>query len=140
MHGSRELIGQTLANLVDNALKYGVQPGPGGSIVVSGVRRGGMIEIGVADHGPGLSASDRSRITERFVRLENSRSQPGTGLGLSLVEAVVRLHKGELRIEDNEPGLKVIVRLPAIRPALLAPIVARDAHDVVEREPLPTAP
>ncbi len=140
VHGSRELIGQTLANLVDNALKYGVPPGSGGgSIVLSAARRAGRIEIGVADQGPGLDATDRSRITERFVRLENSRSQPGTGLGLSLVEAVVRLHKGELRIEDNEPGLKVIVSLPAIRPILPLPAPARDLQNVVEREPLPAS-
>ena len=114
VHGNRELIGQILANLVDNALKYGV--GRTGRIALTAARRPGTIEIAVADQGSGIAATDRHRITERFVRLENSRSQPGTGLGLSLVAAVVRLHNGELLIEDNEPGLRVIVRLPAVWP------------------------
>ncbi len=60
--------------------------------------------IEVADNGPGIPAEDRARVVERFVRLEKSRTEPGSGLGLSLVAAVARLHRGEFRIEDNAPG------------------------------------
>ena len=127
VHGSRELIGQALANLVDNALKYGVGDGDGPAdrrrIRLSAERRGSSIEIAVADHGEGIAPEDRARVTDRFVRLENSRSRPGFGLGLSLVAAVARLHNGGLRVEDNEPGLRIVISLPALRlsPTLLAP-------------------
>ena len=68
--------------------------------------------ISVADAGPGIPPADRARVVERFVRLEQSRSLPGSGLGLSLVAAVARLHRGELRLEDNAPGLKALLVLP----------------------------
>ena len=71
-----------------------------------------MAEIVVTDRGPGVPVSDRERVLGRFVRLEASRSEPGSGLGLSLVAAVARLHGGSLRLEDNEPGLRVILALP----------------------------
>ena len=127
VHGSRELIGQALANLVDNALKYGIggDGAPVGEkrVTLSAVRRGQTIEIAVADRGAGIAVADRARVTDRFVRLENSRSRPGSGLGLSLVAAVARLHNGDLRIEDNAPGLRIVIALPAARPppALVAP-------------------
>lgn len=125
VYGSRELIGQALANLVDNALKYGrSDDGATTRITISAARRFASVEVAVADRGRSLSAEDRQRITERFVRLENSRSAPGTGLGLSLVSAVVRLHGGELIVEDNAPGLRIAFALPALRgasPALPAP-------------------
>ena len=121
VHGSRELIGQALANLVDNALKYGVGGEAAGatakSVTLSVTRRGPTIEIAVADRGAGIAPADRARVTDRFVRLENSRSRPGSGLGLSLVAAVARLHNGDLRIEDNEPGLRIVIELPAVRPS-----------------------
>ena len=66
----------------------------------------------VADNGPGIPEADRARVVERFVRLEQSRSKPGSGLGLSLASAVARLHGGELTLADNEPGLKSIIALP----------------------------
>ncbi len=84
-------------------------------MTLSAERRGGFVEIAVADRGIGIPAVDRARVTNRFVRLENSRSRPGSGLGLSLVAAVARLHNGALRIEDNEPGLRIVLALPAIR-------------------------
>lgn len=118
VHGSRELIGQALSNLVDNALKYGVgEDDEAGerSITMTATRRAGMIEIAVSDRGSGVHPDDRQRITERFVRLENSRSRAGSGLGLSLVAAVARLHNGTLRIEDNDPGARFVLVLPAIR-------------------------
>ena len=111
VHGNRELVSQALANLVDNAIKYGRRqwrrrerrrgrhrgqaPGEGDRILLT-----------VADAGPGIPEADRGRAVERFVRLEQSRSQPGSGLGLSLAAAVARLHGGELRLEDNQPGLR----------------------------------
>ena len=66
----------------------------------------------MADAGCGIPAVDRGRAVERFVRLEQSRSQPGSGLGLSLAAAVARLHGGELRLEDNHPGLRTVLSLP----------------------------
>jgi signal transduction histidine kinase len=114
--GSRELLGQAVVNLVDNALKYGAS-GENARIDVSAKRVADRIEITVADHGPGIAPQDRERVTGRFVRLENSRSRPGSGLGLSMAAAVARLHHGALRIEDNAPGLRVVLSLPATRAA-----------------------
>ena len=114
MRGGRELIGQALANLVDNAIKYG-QPSEDAAqpvVNIAARRMGGRIEITVADRGPGVAAQDRARVLERFVRLEGSRSRPGSGLGLSLASAVARLHHGALRLDDNEPGLRVTLDLP----------------------------
>lgn len=122
VHGSRELAGQAVANLVDNALKYG-SPGPvlrgldqanEARVELSARRSGGNVEFIVADHGPGIAEKDRLRVLDRFVRLENARSRPGSGLGLSLAAAVARLHNGSLRIEDNEPGLRAVLSLPAL--------------------------
>jgi signal transduction histidine kinase len=83
-----------------------------GAVELSARRSGGAIEFIVADHGPGIAENDRPRVLDRFVRLENARSRPGSGLGLSLAAAVARLHKGSLRMEHNEPGLRVVIRLP----------------------------
>ncbi len=116
--GRRELIGQALANLIDNALKYGAAPAGSGAanvIDVSARREGADVVIEVADRGPGVEASDRERVFDRFVRLETARSRPGSGLGLSLVAAVARLHGGAVRLEDNAPGLSVRLTLPARR-------------------------
>jgi hypothetical protein len=115
--GSRELVSQALANLVDNAIKYAApqEPAVNGAtpeIVVRALSEGDRILLTVADGGPGIPVADRGRVVERFVRLEQSRSQPGSGLGLSLASAVARLHGGELMLEDNEPGLKSIIALP----------------------------
>ena len=116
VRGNRELIGQTIANLVDNALKYGA-PKDGAKIkpevVISAYRASGSIVLTVADHGSGIALADRARVLGRFVRLEGSRSRPGSGLGLSLAAAVARLHGGSVELEDNEPGLRVRVILPA---------------------------
>ena len=110
VHGSRELLGQAIANLVDNALKYA----PGAArLSLSATRGRANIEIAVADQGPGIAPEERARALQRFVRLEGSRSQPGSGLGLSLASAIARLHRGELRLEDNAPGLRAVLSLPA---------------------------
>lgn len=110
LYGSRELIGQAVANLIDNALKYGA-----GSteISVRTSRKGADIVIEIADRGEGIPENDRARVTDRFVRLETSRSQPGSGLGLSLVIAIARLHRGSLELADNHPGLIARIILPA---------------------------
>lgn len=110
LRGSRELIGQALANLIDNAVKYG---GPSGEIRLSAARVGDTVRLGVADSGPGIPSEARGRVLDRFVRLEEARSRPGFGLGLSLVNAVVRLHQGTLALEDHAPGLSVVITLPA---------------------------
>jgi signal transduction histidine kinase len=117
VHGNRELISQALANLVDNAIKYGARNridmnGVEPEIVIKAVPDGERILLTVADAGHGIPEVDRGRAVERFVRLEQSRSQPGSGLGLSLASAVARLHGGELKLEDNEPGLRSVISLP----------------------------
>jgi signal transduction histidine kinase len=113
VHGNRELISQALANLVDNAIKYGAGiNGADAEIVVTASGEGDRILLAVADSGSGIPAVDRGRAVERFVRLEQSRSQPGSGLGLSLASAVARLHGGELKLEDNHPGLRTVISLP----------------------------
>lgn len=101
--GFRQLMSQALGNLVDNAIKYTPE---GGTISVT-LNRGELI---VADSGPGIPEADRDRVLDRFVRLEASRNSPGSGLGLSLVRAVARLHGAELILDDNHPGLRVILR------------------------------
>jgi len=113
IEGNRSLISQALANLVDNAIKY---TPTGGHISVWPAVTPEGVELTVADTGPGIPATDRARVVERFVRLEASRNSPGTGLGLSLVAAVARLHNARLILEDNAPGLKAIIRFP--RPPL----------------------
>ncbi|HEV7367695.1 sensor histidine kinase [Arenibaculum sp.] len=109
IRGHRHLLAQAVANLLDNAVKY---TPAGGRIAVS-VRPGaapGSAELAVADSGPGIPADERGRVLHRFVRLERSRSTPGNGLGLSMVDAVARLHGAELVLDDNEPGLAVSLR------------------------------
>jgi signal transduction histidine kinase len=114
VHGSRELLGQALANLIDNAIKYGVsEDGEPQPIAISARRSNGRVVISVCDRGPGIPDEDRERVRERFVRLENSRTRPGFGLGLSLVSAVARLHEGAFRIESNDPGMRAVLDLPA---------------------------
>lgn len=113
VHGVRELLAQALANLVDNAIKYGLpKDGARGSIRVSLRREGDAALLEVADSGEGIPAKDRDRVVERFVRLDASRTRPGSGLGLSLVAAVARLHGGALTMSDAGPGLRVTLRLP----------------------------
>ena len=117
VRGNRELISQALANLVDNAIKYStprpehVQGAPP-DVVLGAALEGDRILLSVADRGPGIPEAERTRAVERFVRLEQSRSQPGSGLGLSLASAVARLHGGELVLSDNNPGLKTVIALP----------------------------
>ena len=114
---NRQLIGQAVANMLDNAIKYSSGssiPSSGPVIVTVAPQADNGVEIAVADRGPGIPAVDRERATKRFVRLEQSRSRPGSGLGLSLVAAVARLHGGRVRLEDNEPGLRIVMSLPQL--------------------------
>jgi signal transduction histidine kinase len=120
VRGNRELVSQALANLIDNAIKYagpnGEVNGTPAEIVVKAGNDGDRIALSVADRGPGIAEADRGRVVERFVRLEQSRSEPGSGLGLSLAAAVARLHGGELKLEDNHPGLRSTIALPRAGP------------------------
>ena len=149
VRGNRQLLGQAVANLIDNALKYAVpQAGPVGVsssghlghgphfdhgskaansgsagspppspmvspavIEVAWRRVGEIVEIVVADHGPGIAPHERQRALQRFTRLDASRSRPGSGLGLSLVSAVANCHGGTLRLEDNAPGLRAVLTI-----------------------------
>src|SRR3979490_2593229 len=126
LYGNRELISQALANLVENAIKYGkpVPPAqPLGAdavthagakeILIEARREGDSVLLSVTDHGPGIPEADRKHAVERFVRLEASRTQPGSGLGLSLASAVATLHGGELRLADAHPGLSATLAIPA---------------------------
>ncbi|HLH90338.1 MAG TPA: ATP-binding protein [Xanthobacteraceae bacterium] len=140
VHGHRELISQALANLVDNAIKYAA-PAPARAeavlaiagdvapravapsavdtaatptITMTARNDGDRVVLIVADSGPGIPIDARAHAVERFVRLEQSRSQPGSGLGLSLASAVAHLHHGELKLDDNEPGLKAMILLPRV--------------------------
>ena len=127
LHGNRELISQALANLVENAIKYGkplaaAQPlsadvvaGPENKEILIEARcDGDRVLLSVTDHGPGIPQADRKHAVERFVRLEASRTQPGSGLGLSLASAVATLHGGELRLTDAHPGLTAVLAIPAL--------------------------
>jgi signal transduction histidine kinase len=126
VRGNRELVTQALANLVDNAIKYAgperaAVNGAPAEVVVKASTEGDRIRLTVSDHGPGIAESDRGHVVDRFVRLEQSRSEPGSGLGLSLASAVAHLHGGELKLEDNEPGLKATLLLPRGGPQLPQP-------------------
>ena len=138
LHGNRELISQALANLVENAIKYGkpvaaAQPLAGADavgrgspkeILIEARRDGDQVLLSVTDHGPGIPVADRRHAVERFVRLEASRTQPGSGLGLSLASAVATLHGGDLRLSDARAGAYVrrwrSRRCPAARDRLAA--------------------
>jgi len=118
VQGNRELIGQAIFNLIDNAVKYSAGAETGGEVSLRLTRRPDAICLQVADHGPGIPADKREDVLKRFVRLDESRSKPGTGLGLSLVEAVMELHSGKLELSDTDPdaatnrGLAVTLVFP----------------------------
>lgn len=117
VRANRQLLAQAISNLVDNALKYGESPASGApDILLTGDSEGDTIVITVSDRGRGIEEKDREHVLERFVRLDESRSKPGNGLGLSLVAGVMKLHGGRVLLEDNAPGLRVrliLLRLPA---------------------------
>jgi signal transduction histidine kinase len=142
LHGNRELISQALANLVENAIKYGkpvAAAQPLGADAVAGARQiliearrdGDQVLLSVTDHGPGIPESDRKHAVERFVRLEASRTQPGSGLGLSLAAAVATLHGGDLRLGDAQPGLRATLAIPAL--AVAGDRLAAQTPDVPQK-------
>ena len=102
VRGNRELIGQAISNLIDNAIKYGAA-GPEPRIVVSAQRSGAETVLSVFDHGAGVPEDKYEEVIKRFVRLDESRSKPGTGLGLALVVAVMELHGGRVEFSPTEP-------------------------------------
>ena len=109
LDGDRDLLFQALINLLDNAIKY---TPAGGAVSLELKRCGTTADIVVSDTGSGIAEAERGKVGQRFYRLESSRSTPGSGLGLSLVKAVARLHRAELLLADNAPGLKATLRLP----------------------------
>lgn len=107
--GHRQLLAQAVSNLVENAIRYGAS---GGDIRISVKPGERLIQVEVADLGPGIPAERRQEARRRFGRLDSSRSDEGAGLGLALVEAIAHLHDGKLVLEDNRPGLLTILELP----------------------------
>jgi signal transduction histidine kinase len=109
VRGNRPLLTQALANLIDNAVKY---TPAGGSVRLSGMIGADGVRIGIADSGPGIPLDQRVRVFERFYRLDTTRSTPGSGLGLSLVKAVMDAHGARITLSDAEPGLRVELIFP----------------------------
>lgn len=121
IEGNRELIGQALSNLIDNAIKYstGFQENP--KVSVSLVQEADSIRLVIEDNGPGIAEDDRERVMRRFVRLEESRTQPGSGLGLSLAKAVMTFHGGRLELSGVGTGLSVAMIFPVDKNAETTP-------------------
>lgn len=117
--GDPVLLAQALGNMVDNALKYAPVRG---AIAISAQRiDADTVQIVVADNGPGIPVHERTRVIERFYRVDASRGTPGVGLGLSVVSAVARLHGGTLTLDDNHPGLRATLRIGAMTPVASGP-------------------
>jgi signal transduction histidine kinase len=133
VRGNRSLLARAAANLVENALKYTPQ---GGAVTVSAfvARNDDRPTFSVRDTGPGIPEADRDRVLDRFVRLERSRNTPGSGLGLSLVAAVARMHEAEIKLESAKPGLIATLSFPQVEEAP-APSIAAQVRRVL---PAPT--
>lgn len=116
VRGNASLVARAAANLVDNALKYTPQGGRVAVAVEAGGQRQDGPELSVKDTGPGIPPEDRERVLDRFVRLERSRNTPGSGLGLSLVAAVARMHGATLELGDAKPGLSARLIFPKALP------------------------
>jgi signal transduction histidine kinase len=126
-YGDKALIQQAVANLLDNAVKFSP---PGGTVRLTATS-GATVNITVSDEGPGIPPEERAKATDRFYRGESARSTPGSGLGLSLVAAVAHLHGGELRLEDNNPGLRAVLVLPTPEEAEPRPATLQANHDFI---------
>jgi signal transduction histidine kinase len=113
LFGHRQLLAQTLSNLLDNAVSYAAE---GGEIMLFAVQEEDSLRLGVGDRGPGIAPADRAEARRQFGRLDSSRSSAGAGLGLALAEAISHLHHGRLDLEDNQPGLRVSLILPSRGP------------------------
>ncbi len=133
--GDPNLVAQALANLIDNAVKYTDK----GSVTAVLTRQNGCPVFIVADTGPGIPDGFKDKVLERLFRMEESRTSPGSGLGLSLVAAVAKSHGLGLKLEDNTPGLRVTLRFPPIpvvsgdkdKKSATVPPVARPANSTV---------
>jgi signal transduction histidine kinase len=115
--GERELLSQMIANVIENAMKHSPMRA---SIGLRTIQSTSGTAVAVVDNGPGIPVADRGRVFRRFCRLESSRSTPGSGLGLSLVEAIATRHQVRIELTDNDPGLCVILRFPAADQRTLA--------------------
>ena len=122
IRADRGLLSQAVSNLVENAIKYT----PSGGAITMRLRRArsGRTEISVTDTGPGIPPEDRGRVKERFVRLEKSRTAPGSGLGLALVDAVAELHRAQFELTDGPGGADSA--MPGLRAALIFPRIKRN--------------
>jgi len=109
VHGDPQLLLQLVANLLDNAVRH---TPPGTPIKLSAAMTGDRPTIVVADQGPGVASTNREKVFRRFYRCEQSRTTPGSGLGLTLAQAIADLHDAEISLRDNNPGLKVVVTFP----------------------------
>ena len=109
-HGDRDLLFQALANLLDNAIKY---TPVAGHIRLTLENDGDAVCLRLCDSGPGIPEAQREQVFQRFFRLEQSRTTPGNGLGMSLVQAVMQRHRLDLQLQDNQPGLCVRIRFPS---------------------------
>src|SRR5947207_4315278 len=108
--GNQQLLPQLLTDLIENGHKYS----PAGQRMEVAVRRlSHSVRLTVSDNGPGIATEDRLRAAQPFVRFGTSPRGEGSGLGLSLVAAIARLHRGRLELDSNDPGLKVVIELPA---------------------------
>jgi signal transduction histidine kinase len=112
--GNRQLIGRADANLIDNSLKYG---NVGGKIWIGSNDDGQVVRLWVAVNGPGIASELRDAAMRKYKRLEEARTTEGSGLGLAFVRAIARLHNGDIELEDNDPGLRVVVTLRHCPPA-----------------------
>ena len=106
IRGHRQLLMQTITNLIDNAIKYA---GEGRRIDLVVQPHDGTVDLWVADNGPGIPADKRDYVLQRSARLDPARSTAGNGLGLAMVAAVAKLHGAALTLEDNDPGLRVLI-------------------------------
>ena len=122
-NGHRDLLFQALANVIENAAKYTPEQG---QISLSLVNLGRRAIINIADNGAGIPERERGNVFRRFYRLDQSRSTSGNGLGLSMVSAIVELHQGSIELQDNHPGLKVVMQLTTA--------VAAPRPDTADRE------
>jgi len=114
VRGDPQLLLQLIANLLDNAIRH---TPPGTRISLSTATIDGRAALIVADRGPGIAEADREKVFGRFYRCEQSRTTPGSGLGLTLARAIVELHEAEIELRDNAPGLKAVVTFPAVAQA-----------------------
>ena len=110
MRGDPDLLAQAIGNLVDNAIKYTPCGGNVALRIASDVKD--QVSVAVTDTGPGIAEADKARVTERFYRGNRASGTEGIGLGLSVVDAVARLHGGSLAFNNHGPGLEAILTLP----------------------------